>query len=437
MTNTTKLNLPLLDSGQENQIVVHNEAISMLDALWQLSVISMDLDSPPVSPSAGDTYIVKAPGYGAWEDMANYIAAFVNGAWQLFEPSAGWRVYDNNTGALMIFDGADWVDFLNGLNLTMLGINATPDSTNRLSVKSEGILFDNDGDSVRLTLNKNDGGDDSAIIFQRTFLTRALMGLLGDEDWTLKVTPDEINFYTAISIDKDTGHVGLNGFTADTNNALGVKGTAFLFDAETDDCRFTFNKAADGDDAALTFQSGYSGRALVGLLGDNQFKITVSDDGSSYTEALIVDETTGAVTHKQHPKFSGYCNYDQYNSSGAWFTVDINNTEHNDQAAITGGVFTAPHDGYFTFGAGCRLASDGTPPTSMLLGFSINNADPLPRHTAVAGEGSAALDSNTGLTVTACLKLTAGDTVRVKAYFDGEDSSLEENYSFFWGAQVA
>ena len=72
------------------------------------------------------------------------------------------------------------------------------------------------------------------------------------------------------------------------NNALIVKGTAFLFDRETDDVRFTFNKAAAGDDVALTFQTNYSARALFGLLGDDDFTVKMGMmDGMGWAMGVI------------------------------------------------------------------------------------------------------------------------------------------------------
>jgi hypothetical protein len=143
------------------------------------------------------------------------------------------------------------------------GIRTTADANNRLAVMSDGVLLSYDDVTpgtghMRVAINKSAAAKDAGFTFQDGFSTRALFGLLADDDFTIKVSPDGSTFYLALSIDKDTGHVGLGGATADANNALIVKGTDFLFDRETDDVRFTFNKAAAGDDVALTFQTNYS-----------------------------------------------------------------------------------------------------------------------------------------------------------------------------------
>src|SRR5581483_10258991 len=97
-------------------------------------------------------------------------------------------------------------------NLGKLGINTTADNTNRLAVKSDAILLSHDdvtpgtGD-LRITINKSAAGKDAGFTFQDGFSTRALFGLLGDDNFTIKVSPDGSAFHQGMSIDKSTGHV--------------------------------------------------------------------------------------------------------------------------------------------------------------------------------------------------------------------------------------
>jgi hypothetical protein len=62
---------------------------------------------------------------------------------------------------------------------------------------------------VTLALNKSATGKDASFALEDGFSARALFGLLGGDDFTIKVSPDGAVFRTALSIDKDTGHVGL------------------------------------------------------------------------------------------------------------------------------------------------------------------------------------------------------------------------------------
>lgn len=84
---------------------------------------------------------------------------------------------------------------------------ATADGTNRLSVNSSNVLFNNAGTSIDLSINKNSSGDDASVTFKSGFSARALLGLLASEDLTLKVSPDGTAFLDGLTIDRNTGRV--------------------------------------------------------------------------------------------------------------------------------------------------------------------------------------------------------------------------------------
>ncbi len=89
-------------------------------------------------------------------------------------------------------------------------------------------------------------------------------------------------------------YVGVNT-TADTTNRLAVSSAATLLSHAGDDHQLKINKNAAVDTASLLFQSGWSGRAEMGLAGGDDFSLKVSDDGSSFQTALSVDRSTGEV----------------------------------------------------------------------------------------------------------------------------------------------
>ncbi len=57
----------------------------------------------------------------------------------------------------------------------------------------------------------------------------------------------------------------------------------------------TVNKAAAGNDAAFALKTRFSARALIGLLGNDDFSFKVSPDGSAFFDALKIDRTSGQV----------------------------------------------------------------------------------------------------------------------------------------------
>jgi hypothetical protein len=86
------------------------------------------------------------------------------------------------------------------------------------------------------------------------------------------------------------------GTDADATNVLSVAGPATLLSHSGAGHRLTLNKAGPPETASLLFQSGWSGRAEMGLAGQDDFSIKVSADGAAWHEAIRCDAATGAVT---------------------------------------------------------------------------------------------------------------------------------------------
>jgi Protein of unknown function (DUF2793) len=111
---TPNLSLPLLAAAQAQKHVTVNEALSRLDGLVQLSVISTTLTAPPASPAEGDRYIVAATAAGAWTGWDASVALFSGGAWLRLVPQTGWSAHDAATSRNLVFDGAAWAAAASG-----------------------------------------------------------------------------------------------------------------------------------------------------------------------------------------------------------------------------------------------------------------------------------------------------------------------------------
>ena len=146
MDETQRLKLPLILAAQAQKHVTHNEALRALDCIVQLSVLDRDLTAPPSTPAEGDRYIVATSPTGTWTGHGGDVAAWQSGAWGFYAPQLGWIAWVADEDSLLAWDGASWVVAGGGVNPTpLVGVNATADSTNRLSIKSAASLFDNDG----------------------------------------------------------------------------------------------------------------------------------------------------------------------------------------------------------------------------------------------------------------------------------------------------
>lgn len=196
---TAKLKLPLIAAGQAQKHVTHNEALAALDAIVQLS-IDGEGTAPPAAPAEGGRYLVTAPATGAWAGHAGQIALQETGSWQFLVPRTGWLAWFAATATLKAFDGIAWHAVSADIDkIDMLGINATADSVNRLSVSSEASLFNHAGHGHQLKINKQAAADTGSLLFQTNWTGQAEMGLAGDNEFSIKVS-DGATWRTAIKV---------------------------------------------------------------------------------------------------------------------------------------------------------------------------------------------------------------------------------------------
>ncbi|PPD30402.1 MAG: hypothetical protein CTY20_03040 [Hyphomicrobium sp.] len=244
------LGLPYISAAQAQKHVTHNEAIRTLDSIVQLSVADRDLAAPPLSPAPGQRFIVAAAATGSWAGHEGKIAAFEDGAWAIHTPRAGWLAWVADENALVLWNGTMWVGvgggdgsgstLLNPASGALVGINATADATNRLSVSSPASLFNHDGGGHQQKINKATAGDTASVLFQTGFSGRAEFGLTGDDDYNVKVSPDGSSWKEAMRIDRASGVVSFP-FTplGDKPNLLvngdfGINQRGFAFGALAD-----------------------------------------------------------------------------------------------------------------------------------------------------------------------------------------------------------
>ena len=240
MTNSPNLNLPYLLAAQSQKHVTHNEALRALDCVVQLTVLDRNLAAPPATPAEGDRYIVAASPTGAWAGQTNTIAAFQDAAWLFYPPKEGWITWIADENIAVAFDGAAWTTLSGGG-----GVTAHSGLTG-LSADDHPQYHNNARGDVR---------------------------------------------YTPIN----PATLGVNA-TADTTNKFAVGSAASLFNNIGNGHQIKINKAAAADTASFLFQTAFSGRAEIGLTGDDDFHFKVSPNGSTFNEAILINKTTGACT---------------------------------------------------------------------------------------------------------------------------------------------
>lgn len=89
--------------------------------------------------------------------------------------------------------------------------------------------------------------------------------------------------------------LGIGGAIADETNRLSVNSSDVLLNNRGEGVQVKLNKAQEDDTASFLFQTGFSGRAEIGLTGNDDFSFKVSPNGTDFFDAIIIDKNTGDV----------------------------------------------------------------------------------------------------------------------------------------------
>ena len=219
MSDTTpRLQLPLIGDHSQKRIVM-NAGLMRLESLVQAQVISRTVSAQPVSPADGDSYILPATPTGTiWAALtAGMFVRAEGGTWETVAFPEGAIVYIKAEGIFLLRTASGWTSFEDAIkilnNLSRLGVGTTADAYNVLAVKGAAALLSGktvaEGGSgdISLSLNKEADGNSAQILLQKGYSSRAVLGLLGNNDLTLKVSGDGINWRNALTANHFSGRL--------------------------------------------------------------------------------------------------------------------------------------------------------------------------------------------------------------------------------------
>ena len=340
-------------------IYTHNEALRLLDAMVQLSVLDRTRTTPPASPADGDRHLVASGATGLWAGWDLNVAFWVDGVWMRLVPRQGWLVWIAAEQVFLVWNGSAWdpVGVPQDVSDAIFSLVNDADPTKRALFSLSGITtgttrtFTLPNTSSELAIlagtqtftgNKTFSGTltasgpvtvSAASASIGTATTTATYGMgtgatttgvtktvnlgtggasgsttvvnigsatAGAGGTTVVNTPT-VTFANAVTqvgmpqANLNAQLLGLGGATADSYNRVSVNTPALLLNNAGAGIEATVNKAAAGNDAAFAFKTGFSARALIGLLGNDDFSLKVSPDGSVFFDALKIDRTNGQV----------------------------------------------------------------------------------------------------------------------------------------------
>jgi hypothetical protein len=203
MVNTTHLSLPLIMQNQAQKELTINEALVTIDALLNSGAKSKKAITPPEVVLNGDVYIVSEGAMGTWAKRDNHLAYYFHG-WRFIKPNPGLSIWVQDEDKFYYYKEDGWATLTTGSKQNTLGINTNADDHNRLSVKSDSVLFsaiDDGRGNIRLAINKKKPDAVSSILFQSDYKSHAEIGIIGDNQLQIKVSSDGKEFKQALVID--------------------------------------------------------------------------------------------------------------------------------------------------------------------------------------------------------------------------------------------
>ena len=214
---TPRLGLPYLAAAQAQKHVTVNEALAALDGLVAAAVQSRTLSAEPSAPAQGALYILTATPTGpSWSLLpAGDLVRFEDGAWTVLAAPVGLVAWLRDEGRLLLRTDAGWADAGVGVRqlaaLERLGVGASADAANPLTVAAASSLFTHAGGDVRISLNKATAGATASLLAETGFSARAEVGLCGDDDLHVKVSADGAAWNQALTVSRADGAVGVGG----------------------------------------------------------------------------------------------------------------------------------------------------------------------------------------------------------------------------------
>jgi hypothetical protein len=350
---STHLLLPYLAAAQAQKHVTHNEALRLLDAMVQLAVLDRTRTAPPGSPADGDRHLVASGGTGVWAGWDLNIAYWVDGAWTRLVPRPGWLAWIAAEGIFASWTGSGWQALGAPENVSdaVFSLVSDSDPTKKALFNLSGLstgttrTFTLPNTSSELAILAGTQTFTGAKTFSGTLTASGATASIGTATGaatygvgtgaTTSGSTKTVNLgtggasgsATVVNVGSATGGaggstvvntptvtfanavtqvgmpqanltaqlLGLGGATADSHNRLSVNALALLFNHAGGGIEATFNKNAPANDAAFAFKTDFSARALLGLLGSDDFSFKVSPDGAIYHDAIQIDRNSGQV----------------------------------------------------------------------------------------------------------------------------------------------
>ncbi len=194
MPNTTpRLALPFIQTAQAQKEVTHNNALNALDALMRPVVQSMNINTPPSSPTIGHCHIIGSAPTGVFVGHSNKIAYNSENGWLFYVPFKWLDVINEADDTRYCYNGTAWVEF--GLLMRDSGEYL------RVSQKEEEVTLSGATTTSSITI------PDRALVIAVN--SRVTLAITGATSFAVGVSGDATRYGNALGIALDTTNIGM------------------------------------------------------------------------------------------------------------------------------------------------------------------------------------------------------------------------------------
>lgn len=139
---THRLALPLIQPGQAQKEMTHNEALLLLDLLVQ-PVVEGVADAVPAELIEGTCWIVGPEPVGVWAGQAGALAIWSAGGWRFVAAREGMRARVRSLGLDATFDGEHWqVGVATAGSLSIGGVQVVGARGAAIAAPADGAVID-------------------------------------------------------------------------------------------------------------------------------------------------------------------------------------------------------------------------------------------------------------------------------------------------------
>lgn len=196
------------------------------------------------------------------------------------------------------------------------------------------------------------------------------------------------------------------------------------------------SKESTKKDAGFIFQSDGQTRALAGLLGTDDFRITTTLDNITFRDGLRIDAATGCVSLPNLPRFHAHTNYHNDAPPDQWMKIGINVADFNDQGCFdpAKNVFRAPVQGSYYL-AGQVMFKETTSNLTQLRARLVRNGMHEIKASRAANTAPH-INNLSSVKTEAFATLNAGEEVELQGFAASHGCKFAEEFTVFWGYKI-